>query len=152
MQLLVLTWQQDLVIGSAGDFAKFYSNPEANYTLTADIELGADTASVSIFRGVLDGRNHTITVNADQPLFASIEGALLRDIKIVATGNDFATDVQSSVFRNVHFSVQQIAIQNVKSTNFTSCSFKYNITAVFNSSEKCMFSGVSTAGSYPLVK
>ena len=50
------------------------SNLSGNYILTADVDASSLTASLAEFKGILDGKNHTI-YNLQHPLFLSTDGA-----------------------------------------------------------------------------
>ena len=55
------------------------TNPTGKYELTVDIDASSLDASLSEFKGILDGKSHTIH-NLQHPLFSSTDGAIIRNL------------------------------------------------------------------------
>ena len=151
MQMLLLL-QANLTIASESDFAKVYTNPEGHFTLIADIELTQTEPSEVIFKGIIDGFNHTITVKDDLLIFESIDGALFRDLNIIVGNSHFAIQMSDSTFKDVHFTLASTTFDSTESCSFISCSFTFGEASAIRSSKMTHFNGILSSGKSPLME
>ena len=64
---------------SITSLSQISSNLSGHYELTADVDASSLTASLAEFKGILDGKNHTI-YNLQHPLFSSTDGAIIHNL------------------------------------------------------------------------
>lgn len=107
-------------IKTAAELLAFLANPTGDAELGADINISSETFVPADFKGVFDGKGHTITYNLDVPSDATYKGGLfnkvegtVKNLKVAGTlttagipsGGIAGTSAADAVFENCESSV-----------------------------------------------